>query len=87
MRSYGIPPKIIGMAKTLYDDFECAVVDGLVLFRDSLLPGPENGPGTQAGKERVLYYLQVHARNDGFLKPATGFGKTVCYMVVPLICL
>lgn len=28
MRSYCIPPKIIGMAKTLYDDFECAVVDG-----------------------------------------------------------
>ena len=28
MRSYGIPPKIIGMAKTLYDDFECSVVDG-----------------------------------------------------------
>ena len=28
MRSYGIPPKIIGMAKTLYDDYECAVMDG-----------------------------------------------------------
>ena len=27
MRSYCIPPKIIGMAKTLYDDFECAVVE------------------------------------------------------------
>ena len=25
--------------------------------------------------------------NDGFVKPATGFGKSVCYMVVPLICL
>ena len=36
----------------------------LVLFRDSLLPRPENGPGTQAGKERVLYYLQAHARNE-----------------------
>ena len=39
----------------------CIVV---VLFRDSLLPRPENGPGTQAGKERVLYYLQAHARNE-----------------------
>ena len=36
----------------------------IVLFRDSLLPCPENGPGTQAGKERVLYYLQAHARNE-----------------------
>ena len=36
----------------------------IVLFRDSLLPRPENGPGTQAGKERVLYYLQAHARNE-----------------------
>ena len=35
-----------------------------VLFRNSLLPRPENGPGTQAGKERVLYYLQAHARNE-----------------------
>ena len=132
----------------------------VVLFRDSLLPRPENGPGTQAGKERVLHYLQAHARNDaifspktggkikfgkiflighslfrvllhwingdnvkgnynakfleaidfafkkchftsvpkaeqlqaihaddGFVKPATGFGKSVCYMVVPLTCL
>ena len=25
--------------------------------------------------------------NDGFVKPATGFGKSVCYMVVLLICL
>ena len=40
----------------------------LVLFRDSLLP-PENGPGTQAGKERVLYYLQAHARNDDIFSP------------------
>ena len=31
------------------------VIEGIVLFRDSLLPRPENGPGTQAGKERVLY--------------------------------
>ena len=28
MRSYGIPSKIINMVKELYDDFECAVVDG-----------------------------------------------------------
>ena len=23
--------------------------------------------------------------NDGFVKPASGFGKSVCYMVVPLM--
>ena len=28
MRSYGIPSKIINMVKALYDDCECAVVDG-----------------------------------------------------------
>ena len=28
MRSYGIPSKIINMVKALYDDFQCAVVDG-----------------------------------------------------------
>ena len=28
MRSYGIPSKIINVAKVLYADFECAVVDG-----------------------------------------------------------
>ena len=28
MRSYGIPSKIVNMVKALYDDFECAVVDG-----------------------------------------------------------
>ena len=44
----------------------------LVLFRDSLLPRPENGTGTQAGKERVLYYLQAHARNDAIFSPKTG---------------
>ena len=48
----------------------------LVLFRDSLLPRPENGPGTQAGKERVLNYLQAHARNDAIFSPKTG-GKTI----------
>ena len=47
----------------------------LVLFRDSLLPRPENGPGTQAGKERVLYYLQAHARNDAIFSPKTGGKK------------
>ena len=51
-------------------------INFLVLFRDSLLPRPENGPGTQAGKERVLYYLQAHARNDGIFPPKTG-GKTI----------
>ena len=143
--------------------FDTTVVN-VVLFRDSLSPRPENGPGTQAGKERVLYYLQAHARNDaivppklgekpylekdslfghslfqvllhwihgdnvkgnnnanfleaidlafkkchfsfvpkaeqlraihavvtgndGFVKPPTGFGKSICYMAVPLICL
>ena len=44
--------------------------------RDSLLPRPENGPGTPAGKERVLYYLQAHARNDAIFSPKTG-GKTI----------
>ena len=29
----------------------------------------------------------VVAGNDGFVKPATGFGKSICCMVVPLICL
>ena len=60
------------------------VSESLVLFRDSLLPRPENGPGTQAGKERVLYYLQAHAPYDFFPPlppppPKTGaktiFGK------------
>ena len=48
----------------------------LVLFRNSLLPHPENEPGTQAGKEKVLYYLQAHARNDAIFSPKTG-GKTI----------
>ena len=46
---------------TLLGVIGCATI---VLFRDSLLPRPENGPGTQAGQERVLYYLQAHARNE-----------------------
>ena len=51
----------------------------VVLFRDSLLRRPENGPGTQAGKERVMYYLQAHTRNDAIFFPKLGektiFGK------------
>ena len=54
----------------------CRMSGMLVLFRDSLLPRPENGPGTQAGKKRVLYYLQAHARNDAIFSPKTG-GKTI----------
>ena len=54
------------------------------MFRDSLLPRPENGPGTPAGKERVLYYLQAHARNDAIFSPKTGgktiFGKKILYL-------
>ena len=56
----------------------------LVLFRDSLLPRPENGPGTQAAKERVLYYLQAHARNDAIFPPKlaekTIFGKKIPHL-------
>ena len=44
-----------------YQTMSCTAI---VLFRDSLLPHPENGPGTQAGKERVLHYLQAHTRNE-----------------------
>ena len=29
----------------------------------------------------------VVTSNDGFVKPAAGFGKSVCYVVVPLTCL
>ena len=47
----------------------------VVLFRESLLPRPENGPEPRREK-RVLYYLQVHARNDAIFTPKTG-GKTV----------
>ena len=36
----------------------------LVLFRDTLLPRPQNGPEPRREKERVLYYLQAHARNE-----------------------
>ena len=67
---------------TLKSSYHCTslhvakTITNLVLFRDFLLPRPENGPGTQAGKERVLYYLQVHARNDAIFSPKTG-GKTI----------
>ena len=44
----------------------------IVLFRDFFLPHPENGPGTQAGKERDLYCLQAHARNDVTFPPKPG---------------
>ena len=41
-------------------------------LENSLLPRPENGPGTQAGKERVMNYLQAHARDDAIFPPKTG---------------
>ena len=50
----------------------------LVLFCDFLLPRPENGPGTQAGKERVLYYLQAHARNELIILHEMP-GEHLCY--------
>ena len=37
--------------------------------------------------EQLQAIHAVVTGNDGFVKPATGFGKSVCYMVVPLICL
>ena len=58
-----------------FSQFDTTVVN-VILFRDSLSPRPENGPGTQAGKERVLYYSQAHARNDANFSPKTG-GKTI----------
>ena len=36
--------------------------------------------------EQLQAIHAVVTGNDGFVKPATGFGKSVCYMVVPLIC-
>ena len=51
--------------------FDTTVVN-VVLFRDSLSPRPEKGPGTRVGKERVLYYLQAHARNDAIFPPKLG---------------
>ena len=43
-----------------------------VLLRVSHLPRPENGPGTQAGKQRVLYFLLAHAQNDSIFSTKTG---------------
>ena len=37
--------------------------------------------------EQLQAIHAVVTGNDGFVKPATGFGKSVCYKVVPLICL
>ena len=57
-------PRVRGQLCSMSNDLLFRVCMTLVLFRDSLLPRPENGPGTQARKERVLYYLQAHARNE-----------------------
>ena len=35
--------------------------------------------------EQLQAIHAVVTGNDGFVKPATGFDKSVCYMVVPLI--
>ena len=37
--------------------------------------------------EQLQAIHAVVTGNDGFVKPATGFGKSISYMVVPLICL
>ena len=37
--------------------------------------------------EQLQAIHAVVTGDDGFVKPATGFGKSVCYMVVSLICL
>ena len=37
--------------------------------------------------EQLQAIHAVVTGSDGFVKPATGFGKPVCCMVVPLICL
>ena len=34
--------------------------------------------------EKLQAIDAVLTGNDAFVKPATGFGKSVCYMVVPL---
>ena len=47
--------------------------NSLVLFLDSLLPRPENGPEPRREKKE---YLQAHARNDAIFSPKTG-GKTI----------
>ena len=37
--------------------------------------------------EQLQAIHAVVTGNDSFVKPETGFGKSVCYMVVPSICL
>ena len=37
--------------------------------------------------EKLQAIHAVVTGNDGFVKRETGFGKSVCYMVLPLICL
>ena len=37
--------------------------------------------------EQLQAIHAVGTGNDGFVKPPTGFGKSICYMAVPLICL
>ena len=37
--------------------------------------------------EQLQAIHAVVTGNDGFVKPPTGFGKSICYMAVPLICL
>ena len=39
----------------------------------------------KAGQLQAIH--AVATGNDGFVKPPTGFGKSICYMAVPLICL
>ena len=57
----------------------------LVLFRDSLLHRPKNGPGTQAGKARVLHNLQAHDQNfDAIFSPKTG-GKNHILKTIPYL--
>ena len=38
-----------------------------------------------AKAEQLQAIYAIVAGNDGFVKPETGFGKSVCYMAVPLI--
>ena len=39
----------------------------------------------KAGQLQAIH--AVVTGNDGFVKPPTGIGKSICYMAVPLICL
>ena len=44
MRAYGIPGKLIGMAKALYDGFTCAVIDeGEITERFPVVTGAKQG--------------------------------------------